>query len=108
MAIINCPSCGKKVSDQAINCSHCQLDLKNADADQIQHLNKISKINKSQSLMNHSFIAMILFCGGVLMLFWRSSDPLSLEYKASVAATVIGFVLYIVTRIRLFLLKFKK
>ena len=32
MAVINCPSCKKKISDKAKNCSHCQLDLTELDS----------------------------------------------------------------------------
>jgi len=106
MAIVDCPSCRKKVSDKAKTCSHCQLDIQNAD--KVEQLTKTSKIQKSQSLMNHSFIAMLLFCGGILSLYWKSENPQSFEYIASVTATIIGFVLYIVTRVRIFLLKVKK
>jgi len=108
MAIIDCPSCQKKVSDKAKICSHCQYDLQNNDPDKTEQLKKVSKIQRSQSLMNHSFIAMLLFCGGILTLFWRGENPESVEYIAAVTATVIGFVLYIVTRVRIFLLKVKK
>jgi hypothetical protein len=108
MAIIDCPNCQKKVSDKASECSHCQLDLKKLDSDKLQHLNKVTKIHKQQSLMNHSFIAMLLFCGGFLVLYWRDAMPNSLEYVLSVGASVIGFILYIVTRIRLLFLKNNK
>jgi len=108
MAIIDCPNCRKKVSDKAKLCSHCQFDIQNTDPDKAVQLKKTSKIQKSQSLMNHSFIAMLLFCGGILTLFWRGEDRQSFEYIASVSATIIGFVLYIITRVRIFLLKVKK
>lgn len=108
MAIIDCPSCHKKVSDKAKICTHCQFDIQNNDPDKAMQLKKMSKIQKSQSLMNYSFIAMLLFCGGILTLFWHGENPKSFEYIASVTATIIGFVLYIVTRVRIFLLKVKK
>ncbi len=108
MAIINCPNCQKKISNKAAECSHCQLDLKNLDSEKLQRLTNVNKIQKFQSLMNHSFIAMLLFCGGFLVIFLRNSVPFSLEYILSASATIIGFILYIVTRIRLIFLKNKK
>ena len=34
MALIDCPQCGKKVSDSAKSCPHCGLDLEQAKADE--------------------------------------------------------------------------
>ncbi|MBL4911004.1 MAG: zinc ribbon domain-containing protein [Alteromonadaceae bacterium] len=108
MAIIDCPSCNKKVSDKAKECSHCQQSLIDIDNDKIKQLQRIARLKQSQSLMNFSFIAMLLFCGGFLMLFWRDTLPNSLEYILSVSATIIGFILYIVTRVRILFLKRSK
>jgi len=104
MAVINCPSCNKKISDKANSCSHCQLDLVDLDKDKIQSLSKVSYVQKHQSLMNHSFIAMLLFCGGFLF-FWQYANSGTWQYTASVTSTIAGFVLYLITRIRLLFLK---
>jgi|TARA_B110000090_G_C13127942_1_gene348909 hypothetical protein len=104
MAVINCPSCTKKISDKAKFCSHCQLDLANVDQDKIQYLSKVSFVQKHQRLMNYSFIAMLLFCGGFLT-FWQYASSGTWQYNASIASTAGGFVLYIVIRIRLLFLK---
>lgn len=66
------------------------------------------RLKKKQSLMNHSFIAMLLFCGGFLFLFWRNAQPGTWEYTVSIASTVLGFIFYLVTRVRLIFLKRKK
>ena len=105
MAVINCPSCNKKVSNKAKSCSFCQLDLSNLDAEKIIFLQKENFIKKSQRLMTHSFIAMLLFCGGFLFYYWQDVLPGSWQYVVALTSTVIGFLLYITTRIRLILLK---
>lgn len=105
MAVINCPGCRKKISDKAKQCSHCQLDLTELDADKIAQLKKVSAVEKSQQLMNHSFIAMLLFCGGFLFLYWQDAQPGTWQYITSIASTVLGFILYIVTRVRLIMAK---
>jgi hypothetical protein len=105
MAVINCPGCQKKISDKAKNCTHCQLDLAGLDADKMALLKKVSAVEKSQQLMNHSFIAMLLFCGGFLFLYWQDAQPGTLEYIGSITSAVLGFILYIVTRVRLLLVK---
>jgi hypothetical protein len=107
MAVINCPNCKKKISDKAKSCSHCQVDLVNIDIEKIASLKKINKINTSQSLMNHSFFAMLLFCGGFLFLFWQDAQQGTWQYISSISSAVIGFIWYIVTRVRLLLLKYR-
>lgn len=107
MAVINCPNCKKKISDKAKSCSHCAIDLTQVDAEQIASIKKISKINKSQALMNHSFIAMLLFCGGFLFLYWQDAQQGTWQYIASITSAVIGFIWYIATRVRLLMLKYR-
>lgn len=105
MAVISCPGCKNKVSDKAKECSHCQLDLQNVDEEKLQTINKINVINKSQKMMTHSFIAMLLFCGGFLLFYWQNAQPGTWQYVVSAVSTIVGFIWYIVTRIRLILLK---
>ena len=105
MAVINCPSCKKKISDKAKTCEHCQLDLTVLDADKIASLKRVSVVVKSQQLMNHSFIAMLLFCGGFLFLYSQDAQPGTWQYVVSIASAILGFILYLITRVRLILIK---
>lgn len=105
MAVISCPSCKKKISDKAKSCSHCQLNIAELDAEKMQHIKQVSLLEKSQQMMTHSFIAMLLFCGGFLFLYWNDAQPGTWQYVTSITSTIIGFILYIITRIRLLLLK---
>jgi len=107
MAVINCPNCQKKISDKAKSCSHCQLDVTNADPEQLANLRKVNTIKKSQRIMTLSFIAMLLFCGGFLFFYWYEVQPGTWQYVASMFSAFIGFCLYIVTRVQLILLKRK-
>ena len=107
MAVINCASCGKKISDKAKTCGHCDFDLTGLDTNAQSALANANRIKKSQSLMNQSFVAMLLFCGGFLMVFMHSEEPDSWRYQVAIASTVLGFILYIVNRVRLVMLKYK-
>jgi len=108
MAVINCPGCKKKTSDKAKECSHCGLSLQNIDSDTIANLNNINRINQGQRLMSYSFIAMLLFCGGFLFMYWDNVERGTWQYNLALASTIIGFILYIIIRIRLLLFKRKK
>ncbi|MBA6390900.1 hypothetical protein H4J38_08950 [Colwellia sp. BRX10-3] len=105
MAVINCPSCKKKISDKTKSCEHCKIDLTTLDAEKISSLKRVSAVATSQKLMNHSFIAMLLFCGGFLFLYSQDAKPGTWEYIAAIASTILGFILYIITRVRLLLTK---
>lgn len=108
MAVINCPSCKRKTSDKAIECSHCGLSLQEIDSDKIANLHKVDRINQAQRLMTYSFIAMLLFCGGFLFMFWDNVEQGTWQYNLALASTVIGFILYIIVRIRLLFFKRNK
>lgn len=105
MAIIDCPQCHQKISNKAKQCSHCHLDLTNLDEQKLRHLQQISTIEQSQKLMTWSFIAMLLFCGGFLALYTVEMAKDSWQFATAVSASAGGFVLYIVMRIKIILLK---
>lgn len=108
MAVINCPSCKKKISDKAKTCSHCNVDIAGIDQSKLALIKQTNAIKQQQSLMNHSFIAMLLFCGGFLFFYLKDAQPGTTEYIASITSSVLGFILYIITRVRLLLLKRNK
>ena len=107
MAVTNCPGCKKKISDKARICNHCNLDLSELDADKLASLNRVNLINKTQRLMNYSFIAMLLFCGGFLFMFWEGVEPGTWQHNVAMVSTIIGFVMYIVIRAMLLFTKRK-
>ncbi len=108
MAVINCPSCKKKTSDKAANCNHCGLSLQDIDSDKIASINNVNRINQAQRLMTYSFIAMLLFCGGFLFMFWDNVEQGTWQHYLAMTCTAIGFIFYIIIRIRLLLFKRKK
>jgi hypothetical protein len=107
MAVINCPSCKKKISDKAKECNHCSLPLGELDSEKISNLNHVNRINQAQRLMNYSFLAMLLFCGGFLFMFWDNVEQGTWQYNVAMASTAIGFIMYIVVRVRLLFFKRK-
>jgi hypothetical protein len=107
MAVINCPGCKKKISDKAKACNHCNLDLSGFDSDQLASLNRVHVINKTQRLMNFSFIAMLFFCGGFLFMFRDNIAPGSWQHNLAMASAILGFVMYIIIRAMLLFTKRK-
>ncbi|MCW8834614.1 MAG: hypothetical protein OQK09_08815 [Colwellia sp.] len=108
MAVINCPGCKKKISDKAKQCSHCNMILADLDAEKMASLNRINRINQGQKLMNYSFVAMLLFCGGFLFMFWDNVEQGTWQHTTAMACSALGFIMYIVIRIRLLFFKRQK
>ncbi|MDP2713409.1 MULTISPECIES: zinc ribbon domain-containing protein [unclassified Rheinheimera] len=105
MAIISCPFCGQKISDKSPQCSGCKQDLSNLSAEKLESLARDKRLSKSQSLMNHGMLSMLLFLGGFGSIYWFSPAQGSLQQIAFMGLSAIGFCWYIITRIRIMLLK---
>ena len=103
MALIDCPKCSKRISSQAKQCSHCKTNL----TGNVESLAFISHIQQSNKLMNHSFIFLTLFIAGVVVGYWGGEPAQGLTAIISIASFLIGFVGYLVTRIRIVLHKRK-
>ncbi len=108
MAVINCPNCKKKISDKAKKCNHCAVDLTELDSDKMASIDRINRINQGQRLMNYSFVAMLLFCGGFLFMYWDNVVPGSWQHTLAMVSSAIGFIMYIVIRVKLLFFKRKK
>ena len=106
MALIDCPSCNKKISDKAQSCQHCSFSLGTADAEDIARKQSLNKYLKNQKIQTQSMIAMLLFVAGfgsVHRFYWlfgrlaRDENPRLWEWFADHAAwalapAVIGIV----------------
>ncbi|SET28537.1 zinc-ribbon domain-containing protein [Thalassotalea agarivorans] len=108
MAVINCPACNKKISDKAKTCSHCGIDLVNLDSEKLKAIESINKARRAARVTNLSFIALLLFCGGFLTLYWQNFQPGSWQYLATIITSAAGFCLYILTRAWNIVLKKKR
>jgi len=103
MALIACPKCQKRISSKTKQCQHCKADL----SGNTESLTIISNIERSNSLMNQSFIFLTLFIAGVVVWFWGGEPAQGLTSYAAIVCFVVGFSGYLVTRIRIVLHKRK-
>lgn len=104
MALVNCPSCNKRISSKAKECSYCKASISSDN----ESLRVISHIKRSNQLMNQSFLALTLFIGGVVTWFWGGEPAEGLRATIALGAFSLGFVGYLVTRIQIVLHKRKK
>jgi hypothetical protein len=108
MAIINCPSCNKSISDKAKSCSHCEYKFGEANADDIRRAVSMKRYNKLQKIQNQSMVAILLFIIGCYFVFlgdFPAGEKGIMMYNASIALTTIGFIWYAINRVRITLAK---
>ena len=105
MALIDCPSCSKKISDKAQSCQHCDFTLGTVNAEDIARKKNLSNYLKSQNVQTQSMFAMLLFVAGFGFMYWGGAAPGGLQHNVAIGLLVIGFVWYIVNRVRLIFLK---
>ncbi|NCP64285.1 MAG: zinc ribbon domain-containing protein [Paraglaciecola sp.] len=105
MALIDCPACGKKISDKAQLCSHCNFAVGSASSEDIARKTALSKYLQAQKIQNQSMVAMLLFVGGFGFMYWGDADQEDWQFKIAFALSVLGFVWYIVNRVRLIFVK---
>ena len=108
MAIISCPFCGHKISDKAQECSKCQSDVSALTPEKMASIARNKALDKTQSLVNHSMFALLLFLTGFGLMYWWDPEAGSTQQLIAGGAMGIGLCWYIVTRIRIMLLKRKK
>ncbi|GGW77057.1 zinc ribbon domain-containing protein [Alteromonas halophila] len=105
MALIDCPSCNKKTSDKAASCPHCGFGVSDATDEDIERKRQLKKFQKLQSIQNQSLIAVLMFVAGFGMMYWGGAQGSDLQYNLSILCSVVGFVWYIINRVRIVMVK---
>lgn len=96
MALIECPSCSKRISSKASVCQHCSSQL----SGDTQVLTKISHINRANRLVNQSLLSMTVFIAGVVVWFWGGEPAQGVRSYIGGLCFVVGFVGYLITRLQ--------
>ena len=104
MALVNCPSCNKKMSSKAKECSHCGYGVEGVSHEDLARKKRLKHFLKMQKVQTQSFFALLVFVAGFYMMFFKST-PTENELLAGQGAVAIGFLWYIINRVRIVLLK---
>jgi len=112
MAIINCPSCKKRISDKAKTCSHCNVNIQSGTRaeelteEQLDSKAKLARMKKLYSLQMQAMAALILFLLGILLWYFLGNFSLTeVSHFIELGLVVIGGIWYLLTRVRLIIFK---
>ncbi len=111
MAIVNCPSCQKKISDKSVNCPECHYDFVNKTSkdglteEQLASKQKLARIKQKYNLQMRAMTGILLVLGGVLVWYFGGQGFNSIADYLSLIAIAVGSFLYLMTRINLILFK---
>jgi len=106
MAIINCPACSKRISSVAESCQYCNTIFSDdMDDEAILRSAKNSRLLKKQRLQNYSFLFIVLFTAGALLMYFGLSDGNEAMNSTGRVMIASGFIGYVVLRIAMMIKK---
>jgi len=108
MAIINCPVCNKRISSVAESCEYCKTEFSDDTNDeQVLRTARNARFLKIQRLQNFSFLFIVLFTAGALLMYLGISEQNDTFNTGGRVMVALGFIGYVVTRVSLMLSKRK-
>jgi len=102
MAIINCPACNKRISSVATQCEFCKTVFTNdGDEEKLIRMERNKRLDKIQRLQNFSFLFVMLFAAGVLLMYFGTNNQSVMMNNWGRVTLAFGFIGYIISRIML-------
>ena len=108
MAIINCPACGERISSTLTECPHCGASPNDLDMiEKAQRESRNQRLNKRARLQNMSFLCMMLFASGALLMYFGMTNSDNLYQQLGRYMIGAGFIGYIGFRAAILYMKWK-
>ena len=108
MAIVNCPVCGERISSAATQCEHCKTSFDDSsDSEKLEREARDKRLNKKARLQNYSFLAMLTFATGAILLYFGMSETNALYQEIGRYLLALGFVGYVALRGMIFWMKWR-
>lgn len=105
MALIDCPACKKKISDKAEVCQHCEFAIGEASAEDILRKENLNRHKKLHGIQNQSMLAMLIFIASFGFMSWGGVSAGEMQHNLAILGAVVGFVWYVVNRVRILYIK---
>jgi len=104
MAIINCPACSKRISSATSSCEYCKTVFGN-DIDEEKQIRLANNLRfmKIQRLQNFSFLFVMVFAAGAMIMYFGITDNDDTLNTAGRIMLALGFIGYVVARVMLVL-----
>jgi hypothetical protein len=102
MALINCSSCGKKISSLAPLCPHCGFQRGEVSEEQLHELQRRRLRDHIYHLKMTSYAVMTLFLAAFGWYWWESRDFQQQASAGPLALLAVGALAYLVIRYLLF------
>src|SRR5690554_2762941 len=106
MALINCPGCGRRISDKSTFCAHCELPLGEMSSDDLDRLKLRRWRRRVWQAKNVTYGAMTALVLGAI--WWFLVEPQGWELRpraGAVMLVVLGALSYLAGRVWLFCLQ---
>jgi uncharacterized membrane protein YvbJ len=94
MALITCPDCSAKVSDQAPACLQCGAPIAYAKDTAVTGVQLTTVQETSKRLKIHILISALLFWSGIILVF-------SEHFRFAGLPIFVGFIWYVITKTRI-------
>ena len=108
MAIINCPACNKRISSVSAQCEFCKTDFaEGVDDEKLHRAIRNKRFIQIQRLQNFSFLFVMLFAAGALVMYLGITDEDETLNLAGRVMLAVGFIGYVIARVKLLLVKKK-
>lgn len=107
MALTQCPSCNKRISDKAPACPHCDFKLgSSSPAERERQLYRAMQAKKDK-ILSQSMLALLIAIAAFAYFYLVQPLPSSWQAQVSYALMLVGSVWFVVNRVRLVFLKKK-
>ena len=108
MAIINCPACNERMSSTQQVCPHCGTSVTDDDSiERAERKARNQRFKKKARLQNMSFLRMLTFATGALLMYFGMTNSDSLYQEIGRLLIGLGFVGYIGFRAAIMYMKWR-
>ena len=103
MAIINCPSCNKKISDVTTMCPNCGFKRGDVSEEQMLEFRRRKLRDHVYHLNMTSYVVLTLFLAAFGWYWWETSGFQEQSPRGPVLLLALGTVAYVLIRVLLFM-----